>query len=305
MQIVITHRRSSRERGDEPTLYALNVGTPQSATASRPTPVGEKLHQGGGVESTPPPWGKNSAPQQKSLDKTGGQEKHASTKSTSQILPTSNTGGSARGEMPYILASHVNPTTTSQPRHLLPMLGEAAVSGTTADSTPTPLALLLRHHPWTVSKHARQTRQERYSAVISPPPVGPHTRNGNRPLSPRTSRPERQTPRRLRATDTSHLDSVITEFSSEFRDELHLRSNRSQARNLLASSGAGEASFVMICYEARSRMRAQGGAPARSIPRNQMAYFFAVLRELLHTRRPPGAPRANGILEPQLQGNAS
>jgi hypothetical protein len=305
MQIVITHRRSSRERGDEPTRYALNVGTPQSATASRLTPVGEKLHQGGGVESTPPPWGKNSAPQQKDLAKTERQEKHASTKSTSQILPTSNTGGSARGEPPPIPSSHINPTTTSQPRHLSPMPGETAVSGTTADSTPTPVALLLRHHPWTVGKHARQKRQERYSAVITSPPVGPPTRNGNHPLSPPTSRPARQTPRRSSGTDTSHLDSVITEFSSEFRDELHLRSNRSQARNLLASSGTGEASFVMICYEARSRMRAQGGARARSTPRNQMAYFFAVLRELLHTRRRPGAPRANGIPEPQLQGNTS
>ncbi len=94
--IIMTERRRSVEKGDEPTTYRLNVLPPDThdgpikmasdqghheaweestppvgekvrhgGDVKTTSPVGGKLHQGGGEESTPPPWGRNSPTQYK------------------------------------------------------------------------------------------------------------------------------------------------------------------------------------------------------------------------------------------------
>lgn len=61
--IILTQRRQSAERGNEPTAYRLNVL--ESPHAEKPTPpLGEKLPQGVGEETPPSPWGKNSPKQE-------------------------------------------------------------------------------------------------------------------------------------------------------------------------------------------------------------------------------------------------
>ena len=67
--IILTERRRSEEKGDEPTSYRLNV---RGSTAREETtpPVGEKLHHGGGGEIPPGPWGKNYATQETVVRKT-------------------------------------------------------------------------------------------------------------------------------------------------------------------------------------------------------------------------------------------
>jgi hypothetical protein len=297
MRIVITHRRRSQERGDEPTLYALNVATPENSTTGSRTPVGENLHQGGGIQNPPPPWGKNSAPQQIDLHETTQQEKDPSTKKRSQKLLTSNGGGSPRGEAPPVAPS-------SPQRSRSQAFAAPTIRASTGDAQPTPLVQLLRHHPW-ATKHTLQTRQDIASAVISSPPVGDVNTKGNRPLSAATTAHRSQTARPVRDPDTSYLDTVISELSYEFHDEPHLRSNRTQARNLLSSSGLGEASFVMTCYEARSRLRAQRYPGTPSPPRNYMAYFFAILRDLLLSRARPSRPRSTGVLMPEPRSKVS
>jgi DNA-binding transcriptional ArsR family regulator len=73
--IIITTRRRSVEKGDEPTAYRLNVrhtGLEHATAASREKaapPVGEKVHQGGGGEIPPAPWG-NFSPTQETDRKT-------------------------------------------------------------------------------------------------------------------------------------------------------------------------------------------------------------------------------------------
>ena len=76
--IILTERRQSIEKGNEPTAYRLNVvgvathngaitRTADAGSASReetPPPLGEKLHQGGGGEIPPSPRGKNSPTQE-------------------------------------------------------------------------------------------------------------------------------------------------------------------------------------------------------------------------------------------------
>jgi hypothetical protein len=62
--IIVTERRRSKDRGDEPTSYRLNMSGRTSEKYTDGGPVGEKIHQGGGGESTPGPWGKKSPTQQ-------------------------------------------------------------------------------------------------------------------------------------------------------------------------------------------------------------------------------------------------
>lgn len=67
--IILTERRRSQEKGDEPTSYRLNVRATVAAAESTP-PVGEKLHHGGGGRTAPPPWGKNSPTQETVVQET-------------------------------------------------------------------------------------------------------------------------------------------------------------------------------------------------------------------------------------------
>jgi hypothetical protein len=67
--IILTQRRRSQEKGDEPTSYRLHVRSEAAGEVSTP-PVGEKLHHGGGGRSAPPPWGKNSPTQETVMGET-------------------------------------------------------------------------------------------------------------------------------------------------------------------------------------------------------------------------------------------
>lgn len=67
--IILTERRRSPEKGDEPTSYRLHVRSVTAVEELTP-PVGEKLHHGGGGRSAPPPWGKNSPTQETVVQQT-------------------------------------------------------------------------------------------------------------------------------------------------------------------------------------------------------------------------------------------
>jgi len=60
--IILTQRRQSPERGNEPTAYRLNVLAPIAVEENTP-PLGEKVHQGVGGETPPRARGKNSPTQ--------------------------------------------------------------------------------------------------------------------------------------------------------------------------------------------------------------------------------------------------
>jgi phage replication O-like protein O len=62
-RIILTQRRQSLEKGNEPTAYRLNMATAGNGAKSTP-PLGEKVPQGVGEEIPPSPRGKNSAIQQ-------------------------------------------------------------------------------------------------------------------------------------------------------------------------------------------------------------------------------------------------
>ena len=67
--IILTERRRSQEKGDEPTSYRLNVRNGAGLEETTP-PVGEKLHHGGGAQTPPGGWGSNSPTQETVRQKT-------------------------------------------------------------------------------------------------------------------------------------------------------------------------------------------------------------------------------------------
>lgn len=70
--IVITQRRRSQERGDEPTIYRLNIAPLETTSSTTPPPVVKKLNHGV-VKKSLPPVVKKFAPQE-----TGRQETDSS-----------------------------------------------------------------------------------------------------------------------------------------------------------------------------------------------------------------------------------
>src|SRR5688500_5918631 len=66
--LLMTERRRSKEKGDEPTTYRLNVVS--DTTENNDTPRGVKITPGGGVKNTPPPSDKNTHTQETVIQKT-------------------------------------------------------------------------------------------------------------------------------------------------------------------------------------------------------------------------------------------
>ena len=63
--LILTERRRSKEKGDEPTTYRLNIIG--ETRVNNHTPRGVKNTPGGGVENTPPPSDKNYTTQETDL----------------------------------------------------------------------------------------------------------------------------------------------------------------------------------------------------------------------------------------------
>jgi hypothetical protein len=68
--IIETERRRSAERGDEPTVYMLRFADDREGGQKQRHPLVNKLDQGGGQESLPPPWSKNLTTQETVLQET-------------------------------------------------------------------------------------------------------------------------------------------------------------------------------------------------------------------------------------------
>jgi hypothetical protein len=88
--LIISERRRSKEKGDEPTTYRLNILG--EATENKNTPRGVKSTLGGGAKSTPPPSDKNYTTQDTVIQETvnntvNGVVKGGMEKSVMQQLP--------------------------------------------------------------------------------------------------------------------------------------------------------------------------------------------------------------------------
>jgi hypothetical protein len=86
---------------------------------------------------------------------------------------------------------------------------------------------------------------------------------------------------------SAYLTNMSQDFSLELGDPEHTRSNRTQIHNLWHKSALSEKDFAAVLYEARKLtkqfaiIRPGEKEPPPGQTRNRMAYFFAVLRDLL------------------------
>ena len=92
--------------------------------------------------------------------------------------------------------------------------------------------------------------------------------------------------------DREVLLAFVQDFSREFNDRAPLGSSVTRAHNLLRASGLPRETFLDRLYQARAitkersaNVRSRAGTDAVGLPtKNKMAYFFAVLEDLLGLR---------------------
>ena len=92
--------------------------------------------------------------------------------------------------------------------------------------------------------------------------------------------------------DREVLVAYLSDFAREFRDQAPLRISVTRALNLLDRSGISLERFIAQLYQARSLTKEQTASITKTVTRDgssgpvksSMAYFFAVLEDLLGLR---------------------
>ncbi len=84
-----------------------------------------------------------------------------------------------------------------------------------------------------------------------------------------------------RTVYSPYIAAVILDYSRELDDVMHGPVNVSQALHLWHGSGLSEENFVTRLHESRARTRTAQGAQGRGQITRKMAYFFAILQDLL------------------------
>ena len=139
-------------------------------------------------------------------------------------------------------------------------------------------------------------------AETAAPPPNDTSGEGNGRTPTGSLAPRRQgRPRRVYDEDREVLLAFVQDFSREFNDQAPLAASVTRAHNLLRASGLTREAFLDRLYQARAvtkersaSVRAQAGTDGAGLPtKNKMAYFFAVLEDLLGLagdRDRPAAP---------------
>src|SRR5215217_5058431 len=82
--------------------------------------------------------------------------------------------------------------------------------------------------------------------------------------------------------DRQAIGVAMGRIASELGDRAETRSTISRALNLYQASGIGLDGFVDLLYQSRGEVKDRCAYPGRApIPRNRMAYFFAVVEDRL------------------------
>jgi hypothetical protein len=82
--------------------------------------------------------------------------------------------------------------------------------------------------------------------------------------------------------DRKAISVVIERFADQLGDKAETKASVSRALNLFQASGASRDGFVDVLFEASGEVKDRRANPGKSpMPRNQMAYFFAVVEDRL------------------------
>jgi DNA-binding transcriptional ArsR family regulator len=89
--------------------------------------------------------------------------------------------------------------------------------------------------------------------------------------------------------DRAAIAAVIERFAAELGDRADHKLSVSRALNLYQAAGIGRDGFIDVLFEAKGEVKDRRSHPGKApLPRNQMAYFFAVVEDRLGLRTPAG-----------------
>jgi hypothetical protein len=293
--IILTERRRSVDRGDEPTTYRLNVVDPTRGVETTP-PVGEKVHQGGGEEIPPRAWGKNSPTQETGSQETGKQQtenvslskfrqgepkilpsRRAARRSASP-MPTTPTGFTSVGS---VLTNRPHPTGRGG------VVGKAlgTMSRGVQPGREAPPAGSLGETETEDTKPGRATAVPGKAILRTQKPQD--GRQARRPSSDTSSAPEAPVSRV--SEERELVAAYIADFAREFHDQASLKASVTRAVRLLSESGYPRERWSEKLYEARALTRERSAAigyQGNGKPRaggtaegliNKMPYYFELL----------------------------
>jgi len=82
--------------------------------------------------------------------------------------------------------------------------------------------------------------------------------------------------------DRTAIKLAIERFAGELGDQADLKVSVSRALNLYQTSGVNRDAFIDVLFQAKGEVRDRRHHPGKApVPRNQMAYFFAVVEDRL------------------------
>jgi hypothetical protein len=322
-RVILTERRQSIEKGNEPTVYQLNVigqerpdqpSGPSGPPAREETipPLGEKVRQGGleeeshlplgeflplppGGKTPPSPWCKNSPTQETVLRETVRRQTAGS--SDFDRVETTRQDREAYG------FSKATPSDTPPRQPEIAFSAPAASTGALTSAGPGPADRAAESGP------RRQSREISGRAAGGTSPAWPETAvaspddlrpqiDDRRPatasygaLSGIPAAASRQTERREPPPRLPpYLADLVTRYSEELHDPDHVPQNLGQAGRLWEQSGWSEDSFGQALTEAKTitlksnvKKRARIGGELGA--RNKMPFYFTVLRDILGVKK--------------------
>jgi hypothetical protein len=310
--IILTERRQSAAKGNEPTAYQLNVlGTDGTPAPVPPTPggestppLGEKLRQGGGGKSTPTPWGRKYTTQEIGKQETERQEaaeQNTEDSSRFELLASMQQEREANG-----FSKRTRSVETSRQASGAQSAGMTAVSEIVARRRrSTPRISVLQDAPQGPKTPPARAESDGDALLAgSGPPMrsGARSEAHGRPRrdeaggsTDRTKGGRRPPPPKL----PPYLEGLVARYSEELHDDEHLPQNLGQAGRLWEASGWSEAAFGQALNEAKAitlkrdiKKRAAVGGEYGA--RNKMPYYFKVLRDLLGLKERDDARTGTG-----------
>ena len=82
--------------------------------------------------------------------------------------------------------------------------------------------------------------------------------------------------------DRQAIATAIERFAAQLGDQAEVKVSVSRAINLFQASGVSREGFIDVLYEAKGEVEDRRNFPGKApVPRNQMAYFFAVVEDRL------------------------
>lgn len=279
--IILTERRRSQEKGDEPTSYRLNVRVGTAREEITP-PVGEKLHHGGGGETAPRPWGRNYATQETGEGKTG---KYVSNfEGSHERVDKFGRDEEQGGEVPAVKPDL---RTRDLTRHQVAggPVGDEDEPGETRYVSLGEV-IRLRQQAAAIGTGKAAAGADTPAQPVPSQPAAPASRRGGRPASGTVE-------------ERDKLYAFLKDFCPELGDEAQLASSITQVLKIFRRADLPVQRWDDPLYAARritqehsgSITKERSGASPGFRRKNKFPYFKAVLEQLVGLRPvPTGQP---------------